>query len=223
MATPSNDGTGAMHVIDIGDPARPREVAQWKTDRPDAGRTLHDIDVQDGLAYLSYWNDGLVVIDVGNGIKGGSPENPQFVSQLRFNYSELYGPGWVAGAHSVFRYKNYVFLGDEVFPGQFDLTDKARIPTKGVVHVVDVSDILNPRKVAEYDVPARLPSVSCPVLVVHGRDDPIPAASSKQLAQALGGQLVMLADSGHVPYVERPAELFTAVRRFLAETDQQRA
>ena len=24
----------------------------------------HDVDVQDGLAYLSYWNDGLVILDV---------------------------------------------------------------------------------------------------------------------------------------------------------------
>ena len=162
----TDDATGSLRVIDFADPAKPKEVARWQTENPLArpvknpegetfigGRMLHDVQVVDGLIYMGYWKDGLVILDVGNGIKGGSPEHPQFVSQLRFNYSELYGPGWLAGAHSVFRYKNYVFLGDEVFPAQFDLTDKARIPTKGVVHVVDVSDILNPRKVAEYDVP----------------------------------------------------------------------
>ena len=162
----TDDATGSLRVIDFADPAKPKEVARWQTENPLSrpvknpegetfigGRMLHDVQVVDGLIYMGYWKDGLVILDVGNGIKGGSPEHPQFVSQLRFNYSELYGPGWLAGAHSVFRYKNYVFLGDEVFPAQFDLTDKARIPTKGVVHVVDVSDILNPRKVAEYDVP----------------------------------------------------------------------
>jgi hypothetical protein len=162
----TDDATGSMRVIDFADPAKPKEVARWQTESPLArpiknaegetivgGRMLHDVQVVDGLVYMGYWKDGLVILDVGNGIKGGSPENPQFVSQLRFNYSELYGPGWLAGAHSVFRYKNYVFLGDEVFPVGFDLTDKARFPTKGVVHIVDVSDILNPRKVAEYDVP----------------------------------------------------------------------
>ena len=162
----TDDATGSLRVIDFADPAKPKEVARWQTENPLArpvknpegetfigGRMLHDVQVVDGLIYMGYWKDGLVILDVGNGIKGGSPEHPQFVSQLRFNYSELYGPGWLAGAHSVFRYKNYVFLGDEVFPVQFDLTDKARIPTKGVVHIVDVSDILNPRKVAEYDVP----------------------------------------------------------------------
>ena len=162
----TDDATGSLRVIDFADPAKPKEVARWQTENPLArpvktpegetyigGRMLHDVQVVDGLIYMGYWKDGLVILDVGNGIKGGSPEHPQFVSQLRFNYSELYGPGWLAGAHSVFRYKNYVFLGDEVFPVQYDLTDKTRIPTKGVVHVVDVSDILNPRKVAEYDVP----------------------------------------------------------------------
>src|SRR2546422_5960489 len=39
--------------------------------------------VVDGLAYLAYWNDWLVILDVGNGIKGGNPESPQFVSQFK--------------------------------------------------------------------------------------------------------------------------------------------
>ena len=62
-----------------------------------------------------------MILDVGNGIKGGSPTEPALVSQIRFNHHELYGPGWLAGTHAVFRYKNYVFVGDEVFPAQFNL------------------------------------------------------------------------------------------------------
>jgi hypothetical protein len=34
---------------------------------------LHDVDVQDGLLYGSWWNDGLVILDVGNGIKVSAP------------------------------------------------------------------------------------------------------------------------------------------------------
>ena len=75
------------------------------------------------------------------------------MSQVRFNYHELYGPGWLAGAHAVFRYKNYVFVGDEVFPATFDLVARDRIPVQGIVHVVDVSDIEHPRAVAQYAVP----------------------------------------------------------------------
>jgi plastocyanin len=156
----TDDATGSIRVIDFRDVKAPKEVARWQVENPivatgglQGGRYVHDIQVKDGLAYLAYWRDGLVILDVGNGIKGGSPEKPQFVSQLRFNYHELYGNGWLSGAHAVFRYKNYVFVGDEVFPEIFDINGKQRIPVRGVVHVVDVSDINRPRKVAEYSVP----------------------------------------------------------------------
>lgn len=162
----TDDATGSMRVIDFADVKHPKEVARWEFpsqvattittaegDREVVGRYLHDLQVKDGLAYLAYWRDGLVILDVGNGMKGGSPEHPQLVSQCRFNHHELYGNGWLAGTHSVFRYKNYVFVGDEVFPPIFDIHDRKRIPVRGVVHVVDVADINNPRKVAEYPVP----------------------------------------------------------------------
>jgi len=161
----TDDATGSMRVIDFADVKNPKEVARWQTENPlagvirtkegdhIAGRYIHDLQVKDGLAYLAYWHDGLVILDVGAGIKGGSPERPQFVSQYRFNHNELYGNGWLAGTHSVYRYHNYVFLGDEVFPAIFDIQSRKRIPVRGVVHVIDVSDINNPRKVAEYPVP----------------------------------------------------------------------
>jgi hypothetical protein len=161
----TDDSTGSMRVIDFNDVKNPKEVARWQVEGKgkvensvtggqfSEGRYLHDVQVKDGLAYLAYWRDGLVILDVGAGIKGGSPEKPQFVSQLRFNHNELYGDGWIAGTHEVYRYKNYVFVGDEVFPDRFDIQGKERIPARGVLHVVDVSDILHPRKVAEYAVP----------------------------------------------------------------------
>lgn len=162
----TDDATGSLRVIDFADVKAPKEVARWQVENPVAntfrtpggeervgGRYLHDVYVKDGLIYLAYWRDGLVILDVGNGIKGGSPEKPQFVSQFHFNHHELYGNGWLAGTHSVFRYKNYVFVGDEVFPPIFDIESKRRIPVRGIVHVMDVSDIEHPRKVAEYPVP----------------------------------------------------------------------
>ncbi|MEZ4456527.1 MAG: Ig-like domain-containing protein [Gemmatimonadales bacterium] len=156
----TNDGTGAMHVIDLNDPANPREIAQWKTDRPDAGRTLHDIDVQDGLLYASYWNDGLVILDVGNGIKGGSPANPQLVSQYKYDLNALYrdveasgGPGFIRGTHTAWRHKNYVFIADEVFPasGVRGARDAAVGRAYGRLQVLDVSDLEHPRSVAWYE------------------------------------------------------------------------
>jgi pimeloyl-ACP methyl ester carboxylesterase len=51
---------------------------------------------------------------------------------------------------------------------------------------------------------------------VHGREDPIPLASSADAAAALGAQLVTIDHCGHVPYVERPGPLFAALGPFLA-------
>ena len=161
----TDDATGSLRVIDFKDVKNPKEVARWQTENPLAvsirtkegettgGRYLHDVYVKDGLAYLAYWHDGLVILDVGAGVKGGSPEKPQLVSQLRFNHHELYGDGWLAGTHSVYRYRNYVFVGDEVFPSVFDIKSPKRFPVRGIVHVIDVSDIKQPRRVAEYPVP----------------------------------------------------------------------
>jgi hypothetical protein len=161
----TDDATGSMRVIDFADVKNPKEVARWQTESPVVGtvrtkegdqvggRYLHDLYVKDGLAYLAYWHDGLVILDVGAGLKGGSPERPQLVSQFRFNHHELYGNGWLAGTHSVYRYKNYVFIGDEVFPSFFDITSSKKLSIRGICHVVDVTDIYNPRKVAEYPVP----------------------------------------------------------------------
>jgi proline iminopeptidase len=71
----------------------------------------------------------------------------------------------------------------------------------------------------DYDLVASLPAVECPTLIVHGRQDPIPLASSEAAARALpDARLVILEDSGHVPYVEQPDALFGAIERFLAET-----
>ncbi|MEX2179934.1 MAG: Ig-like domain-containing protein [Gemmatimonadaceae bacterium] len=156
----TNDGTGAMHVIDIGDPYHPREVAQWKTPRSDAGRTLHDIDIQDGLAYLSYWNDGLVILDVGNGMKGGSPSNPVLVSQFKYDLNDLYrqveaagGPGFIRGTHTAWRHRNYVFIADEVFPATAvtGARDAAASRAYGRLQVIDVSNLEQPRSVAWYE------------------------------------------------------------------------
>lgn len=156
----TNDATGTVHVIDINDPAKPREVAQWKTPRADLGRYVHDIDVQDGLLYGSWWNDGLVILDIGNGIKGGSPSNPQFVSQYKYDLNALYkqveqaySPGFIRGTHTAWRHKNYVFIADEVFSQEAgaELFNGKVARAYGRLQVLDVSDITKPRSVAWYE------------------------------------------------------------------------
>jgi len=158
----TDDATGSLRVIDLRDPYHPREVARWETSRLAAGRMLHDVDVRDGLAYLSYWNDGLVILDVGNGMKGGSPENPQLVSQHKYDLDALYreveavgGPGFIRGTHTAWRAGKYVFVGDEVFSARPRPTEGGTVlglgRAYGRLHVVDVSDITRPRTVAWYE------------------------------------------------------------------------
>lgn len=137
-------GTRAIHIIDISDPRAPFEVGRWQLEHED--RFLHDVMIEDGLAYLSYWNDGVVILDVGAGIAGGTPTEPAFVSSLSYTYK--LGPESYGNTHHAIRYGDYVFTGDEIF-GCAECLNGPR----GYIHAIDVSDIENPREVAWYRVP----------------------------------------------------------------------
>ncbi len=154
----TDDATGSMRVIDIQDPYHPREVARWQTEQAPEGRYLHDIAVTDGIAYLSYWDDGLVVLDVGNGVKGGSPEHPVFVSQFKYDLDALYArvdEYWglsARGTHTAWRHGKYVFIGDEVYASRpaNGLKDGNDL-TFGRLQVLDVSNLEKPKLVAWYE------------------------------------------------------------------------
>lgn len=67
----------------------------------------------------------------------------------------------------------------------------------------------------DYDMRPTLARIQCPALVVHGRQDPVPLASSEDVARDLRAELLVLEDCGHVPFVEQPDALFTALDIFL--------
>ena len=68
-----------------------------------------------------------------------------------------------------------------------------------------------------FDLIRDLQGIKIPSIVIHGRDDPIPLASSSEAAKALGTNLVVLDECGLVPYVEQPERLFAALDPFLDE------
>jgi proline iminopeptidase len=72
----------------------------------------------------------------------------------------------------------------------------------------------------DYDLLASLKTIACPVLIAHGREDPIPVESSRVAALAMpNARLEVLDGSGHVPYVEAAEKLFAVLRRFLEQTE----
>lgn len=122
------DGIGSgLRVFDVADPSTPRLLSSYY-----AGESfLHDVLVRDGLAFLSHWDAGLVILDVGNGIAAGSPGVPLEVGRLR----DLGGQ-----THNAWYWpeRGIAFVGEEDFTGP------------GRMHVVDVSDPRAPREVATF-------------------------------------------------------------------------
>jgi proline iminopeptidase len=69
----------------------------------------------------------------------------------------------------------------------------------------------------DFDLLPALGALHLSSFVTHGRQDPIPLASSEAAASALGVACVVMEDCGHVPYVEQPAQLFPPLLSFLRE------
>jgi hypothetical protein len=134
-------------VIDIKDPEAPFRVASYEVNTP--SHSIHDVWVQDGIAYSSNWRNGLHLVDVGNGIKGGSPTNPVKIASYTYPSGRN---------HAAFPYKSkstgkfYVIAGDEAFPFGLSTREKPTYP-RGWFHFVDFTDLDNPREVARYQVP----------------------------------------------------------------------
>lgn len=72
---------------------------------------------------------------------------------------------------------------------------------------------------ADFRLQPTLADIRCPAIVTHGRQDPVPLASSEDVARELRAELVVIDDCGHVPFVEQPEAFFTAIDRFLDVTE----
>lgn len=151
----AESGTGALRVINVETPDAPREVAVWRLAAP-AGvempthRILSGVTVQDGLAYLAYGRDGVVILDVGNGIREGAPDRPRFVSQLVYPMVGRYPATMQVGVAQVVRHGEYLFVAERATlpTGAPAATDS--LPQRGAVRVVRVRDPLAPELVAEH-------------------------------------------------------------------------
>jgi hypothetical protein len=142
-------------IIDVRDLYNPTYVSEYN--HPNS--RIHDVWVHDGVAYSSEWENGVVVVDVGNGRWGGSIENPVLVTNV---------PYPVGATHASYPYyqestgRFYLFLGDEIMSRQGAAWSGAGLPgipeaggppsvTRGYVHVIDFTDPENPVDVARYE------------------------------------------------------------------------
>ena len=134
----------ALLIYDVTDPEAPTLVATEVFPERDYG--IHDTFVRDGIAFAFVWdNPGLVIYDVGNGIRGGSPSAPVEISRLiTATNGVCCGPsvhnGWWFH-NPVTSERRYLFIGQE---GAATIGSNS----SGDIHVVDVSDLAQPHEVA---------------------------------------------------------------------------
>ena len=134
------------YIINIEDPKTPKIVGKFELDTP--GHAIHDVWIEDGIAYSSNWSDGVWLVDVGNGIAGGSPANPVAFA----NYAYPSGAHHATFPfHSQSTDKFYTILGDEIFP--YGLDPEGEMMAGGFIHFVDFTDLDNPEEIARYELP----------------------------------------------------------------------
>lgn len=140
--TAKNPPDPALLIYDVTTPA---DIALAATVPVPADYGIHDTFVRDGLAFVFAWNTGVIIYDVGNGMRGGSPGSPVEVSRLVTSANGVPGGpavhnGWWFH-NPVTSERRYLFIGQE---GPAVVGSQA----SGDIHVVDVSDLANPREVA---------------------------------------------------------------------------
>ena len=151
-------------IINIEDPSNPFRVGVYELGTP--GHSIHDVWVEDGIAYSSNWADGVHAVDVG-GLKfnernrkqieynpllmkagKGSPANP-------VHLSSLVDPN--GHNHAAFPFKSqstdkfYIVSGDEWFPWRYPGKPRPYQP-RGGFHFLDFTDIENPKEEAVYTI-----------------------------------------------------------------------
>lgn len=140
-------------IIDVKDIYKPSYTGEYQH----PGAYIHDLWVRDGIAYSAQGGAGTVIVDVGNGKWGGTPQKPKLINVFPIN-----------SGHEIFPYvqkstgKTYLFIGDEEMSRQGkvwegtnyfnEMTDKGGIAqtSGGYVHIVDATDPMKMQKVGRY-------------------------------------------------------------------------
>jgi hypothetical protein len=143
-------GTGDLRIVDVTDPRQPQQVVDWGA-RKDAGLSvgtggqcapacrgsvpqafLHSVSLSadQRTAYLSYWDQGVVLLDVSE------PSSPRWVGRFVEPSAAEGNTHSVATAHD----GRLALVADETFG-----------PPWGRLRLVDIQDPTNPLQVGTFD------------------------------------------------------------------------
>ena len=153
-------------IINIDDPSNPFRVGVYELDTP--GHSIHDVWIENGIAYSSNWSDGVVAVDIG-GMKFDEADrsNTQFNPLLAkagqgspSNPVKLASMGDPTGRnHAAFPFLSestgnfYIISGDENFPWGVMATKGQPSNPRGGYHFLNFTDPDNPKEEAIYEVP----------------------------------------------------------------------
>jgi hypothetical protein len=98
---------GRMHVVDVHDLAHPREVAFY--DPIEFG--VHNLFVENGLAYIGAYNGGIRVVDVSGELRGDLRAEGRVVGSLYTGSLEGYRPN-MALAWSAIPHRGFIYASD---------------------------------------------------------------------------------------------------------------
>lgn len=139
-------------VLDVSDPTNPIEVGGWRLGdhHPDMATSglnpAHDVYVQNGLAYVAWWDAGVVVLDVSDPTNPvevahfGATDDAGIAPETTAAYYQRY-LGQPGNAHYVQPTPDgsYTLVGAETYPGTY--RDTVIPGTHGGIKVFDTSDL----------------------------------------------------------------------------------
>lgn len=134
---PGQTTPARLVIVDLADPLHPAQVATLTIGSP----FVHDVFVRDGILFTALWDEGVRIYDIGGGGRGGSPAAPVAIATAQTVGGSAHNVWWFHDPASGER--RYAFVGEEQ-PGVIGFT------SEGDIHVLDVSDLANPREVAFY-------------------------------------------------------------------------
>ncbi len=129
----SNERVRGVVIVDLTDPSQPTISGNWTNERSIFSDRIHDVFVDDGIAYVSDLFSGLVLLDLAD------PDNPVTLSSVHFT----------EGIHSAWAHNGYVYCNQE-FGG-----------AQRLLHIVDAADPTAPEVVRSFraDVPLQSPAI----------------------------------------------------------------